>query len=294
MKGIILAGGTGSRLYPATLAVSKQLIPVYDKPMIFYPLSILMLAGIREILIISTPKDLPLYKNLFGDGSQYGVSFSYVEQPKPEGLAQAFILGKDFIGRDSVCLILGDNIFYGRDLKAQVQDASSLKQGARVFAYHVKEPRSYGVVEIDQNRKALSIEEKPQNPKSNWAVTGLYFYDNRVVDIAADLKPSARGELEITAVNDWYLQRGELSVQLMGRGMAWLDTGTHADLIKASVFVEALESRQGLKIACLEGIAYKNGWIDDRQLAAQGEKMKNTEYGQYLLTILKDKENGFF
>lgn len=294
MKGIILAGGTGSRLYPATLGISKQLIPVYDKPMVYYPLSILMLAGIRDVLIISTPKDLPAYRHLLGDGSQYGLNLSYVPQPKPEGLAQAFILGADFIGKDSVCLILGDNIFYGRDLKELVRQSAAQKSGATVFAYHVKHPQAYGVVELDEHRKALSIEEKPVNPKSNWAVTGLYFYDNRVVDIAKTLKPSARGELEITAVNDWYLKRGELSVQLMGRGMAWLDTGTHADLLKASMFIEALESRQGLKIACLEGIAYKNGWIDEAKLLSQGEKMKNTEYGQYLLHILEDKKNGFF
>lgn len=294
MKGIVLAGGTGSRLYPATFAVSKQLIPVYDKPMIFYPLSILMLAGIREILIISTPADLPLYKKLLGDGSDYGLHLSYCEQPKPEGLAQAFILGADFIGQDHVCLILGDNIFYGRDLKRLVCEAAARKTGATVFGYHVKNPRAYGVVEIDQNRKALSIEEKPQNPKSNWAVTGLYFYDNRVVNIAKQLKPSARGELEITSVNEWYLKQGELSVQLMGRGMAWLDTGTHEDLIKASMFIEALESRQGLKIACLETIAYKNGWIDEAHLKARAMLMKNTGYGQYLLDIVENKNNDFF
>lgn len=294
MKGIILAGGTGSRLYPATFAISKQLIPVYDKPMIFYPLSILMLAGIREILIISTPADLPLYKKLLGNGSDYGLQLSYCEQPKPEGLAQAFILGADFIGQDNVCLILGDNIFYGRDLKRLVGEAAARKTGATVFGYHVKNPRAYGVVEIDQNKKALSIEEKPQNPKSNWAVTGLYFYDNRVVNIAKQLKPSARGELEITAVNEWYLKQGELSVQLMGRGMAWLDTGTHEDLIKASMFIEALESRQGLKIACLEAIAYKNGWIDEAHLKARAMLMKNTGYGQYLLDIVENKNNDFF
>ena len=294
MKGIILAGGTGSRLYPATFAISKQLIPVYDKPMIFYPMSVLMLAGIRDILIISTPADLPLYKKLFGNGSQYGLHLSYAEQPRPEGLAQAFILGEEFIGSDNVCLILGDNIFYGRDLKQLVQAAAAQKTGATVFAYHVKNPKAYGVVEIDANKKAVSIEEKPQNPKSNWAVTGLYFYDNRVVEIAKHLKPSARGELEITAVNDWYLKHGELSVQLMGRGMAWLDTGTHSDLIKASMFIEALENRQGLKIACLEAIAYKNGWLSQNDLTARGEKMKTTEYGQYLLSIPEDQKNGFF
>lgn len=294
MKGIILAGGTGSRLYPATFGVSKQLIPIYDKPMVYYPLSVLMLAGIREILLISTPTDLPLYQKLLGDGSAYGLQLSYCEQPKPEGLAQAFILGEKFIGQDSVCLILGDNIFYGRDLKRLVCEAAACKTGATVFGYHVKNPRAYGVVEIDQNRKALSIEEKPQNPKSNWAVTGLYFYDNRVVNIAKQLKPSARGELEITSVNEWYLKQGELSVQLMGRGMAWLDTGTHEDLIKASMFIEALESRQGLKIACLEAIAYKNGWIDEAHLKARAMLMKNTGYGQYLLDIVENKNNDFF
>ncbi len=294
MKGIILAGGTGSRLYPATFAVSKQLVPIYDKPMVYYPLSVLMLAGIRDILIISTPKDLPLYKHLFGSGSEFGINLSYIEQPRPEGLAQAFILGADFIGEDSVCLILGDNIFYGRDLKNLVKKASAQPSGATVFAYHVKNPTAYGVVEVDENQKALSIEEKPVCPKSNWAVTGLYFYDNRVVEVAKNLKPSARGELEITAVNEWYLKQGELNVELMGRGMAWLDTGTHSDLIKASMFIEALESRQGLKIACLEGIAFKNGWIDAKQLARRAELMKNTEYGQYLAHIPEDMKNGFF
>ncbi len=294
MKGIVLAGGTGSRLYPATFGISKQLIPIYDKPMVFYPVSVLMLAGIRDILIISTPTDLPLYKKLFGDGSEYGLRLSYVEQPKPEGLAQAFILGEEFIGKDNVCLILGDNIFYGRDLKQLVQEAAAKKTGATVFGYHVKDPTAYGVVEIDANKKALSIEEKPKNPKSNWAVTGLYFYDNRVVEVAKNIKPSSRGELEITAVNDWYLKQGELSVQLMGRGMAWLDTGTHADLIKASMFIEALESRQGLKIACLEAIAFKNGWLTASQLATRADKMKNTEYGRYLQSIPEDQKNGFF
>ena len=294
MKGIILAGGTGSRLYPATLAVSKQLIPVYDKPMVYYPLSVLMLAGIREVLIISTPKDLPAFKHLLGDGSTYGMQFSYIEQPKPEGLAQAFILGADFIGQDSVALILGDNIFYGRDLKGLVQHAAAKQKGATVFAYHVKDPTAYGVVEIGADKKAISIEEKPQNPKSYWAVTGLYFYDNRVVEVAKNIKPSARGELEITSVNNWYLKQGDLSVELMGRGMAWLDTGTHSDLIKASMFIEALESRQGLKIACLEAIAYKNGWITANALSKRAAQLKNTEYGQYLANIPEDQKNGFF
>ena len=294
MKGIVLAGGTGSRLYPATLAVSKQLIPVYDKPMIYYPLSVLMLAGIRDILIISTPHDLPFFRHLLGDGSDFGLHLSYVEQPRPEGLAQAFILGENFIGKENVCLILGDNIFYGRDLQHLVKTAAVRTTGATVFGYHVKNPGAYGVVEINAGKKAVSIEEKPQHPKSNWAVTGLYFYDNRVVDIAKNLKPSARGELEITSVNQWYLEKGELSVELMGRGMAWLDTGTHADLIKASMFVEALESRQGLKIACLEAIAYKNGWITSAQLAARAAQLKNTEYGQYLAAIPEDQQNGFF
>ena len=294
MKGIVLAGGTGSRLYPATFAVSKQLLPIYDKPMIFYPLSVLMLAGIRDILLISTPKDLPLYRHLFGTGDAFGIHISYAEQPRPEGLAQAFLLGEDFIGNESVCLTLGDNIFSGRDLKQLVQKAAARPRGATVFAYHVKNPQAYGVVEVNAQLQAVSIEEKPRHPKSNWAVTGLYFYDNRVVNIAKQLKPSARGELEITDINEWYLQAGELQVELMGRGMAWLDTGIPTDLIKASMFVEALESRQGLKIACLEGIAFKNGWIDAKQLARRAELMKNTEYGQYLAHIPEDMKNGFF
>ena len=294
MKGILLAGGSGTRLYPLTKTTSKQLLPVYDKPMIYYPLSTLMLFGIKEVLIISTPKDTPNIEELFGDGSKLGMKINYAIQNEPKGIAQAFTIGADFIGNDDVCLILGDNIFYGRDLKRLVCEAAACKTGATVFGYHVKNPRAYGVVEIDQNRKALSIEEKPQNPKSNWAVTGLYFYDNRVVNIAKQLKPSARGELEITSVNEWYLKQGELSVQLMGRGMAWLDTGTHEDLIKASMFIEALESRQGLKIACLEAIAYKNGWIDEAHLKARAMLMKNTGYGQYLLDIVENKNNDFF
>ena len=285
MKGIILAGGTGSRLYPATLGVSKQLIPVYDKPMVYYPLSVLMLAGIREVLIISTPKDLPSYRKLLGDGSTYGMRLEYVEQPKPEGLAQAFILGADFIGKDSVSLILGDNIFYGRDLKKMVQNAAQKERGATVFAYHVKNPQAYGVVEIDENKKALSIEEKPKNPKSNWAVTGLYFYDNRVVEVAKNIKPSARGELEITAVNDWYLRQGELSVELMGRGMAWLDTGTPSNMLKAAEFVEAVQDRQGFYVSCIEEIAWRRGFISKEQLQLRGNELKMTDYGKYLLSL---------
>lgn len=294
MKGIILAGGTGSRLYPATFGVSKQLIPIYDKPMVYYPLSVLMLAGIREILLISTPTDLPLYQKLLGDGSAYGLQLSYCEQPKPEGLAQAFILGEKFIGQDSVCLILGDNIFYGSNLTQLLQQAAQISSGARIFAYPVKNASQYGIVELDKHNQVISIEEKPTHPKSNFAVTGLYFYDNQVVNIAKAIKPSARGELEITSVNEWYLKNKQLSVAFMGRGMAWLDTGTHADLLNASMFVETLESRQGLKIACLEAIAYKNGWIPLEQVIERGECMKSTEYGQYLLSIPKEEKRGFF
>lgn len=294
MKGIILAGGTGSRLYPATFGVSKQLIPIYDKPMVYYPLSVLMLAGIREILLISTPTDLPLYQKLLGDGSAYGLQLSYCEQPKPEGLAQAFILGEKFIGRDSVCLILGDNIFYGSNLTQLLQQAAQISSGARIFAYPVKNASQYGIVELDKHNQVISIEEKPTHPKSNFAVTGLYFYDNQVVNIAKALKPSARGELEITSVNEWYLKNKQLSVAFMGRGMAWLDTGTHADLLNASMFVETLESRQGLKIACLEAIAYKHGWITLEQVIKRGKCMKSTEYGQYLLSIPKEEKRGFF
>ena len=294
MKGIVLAGGTGSRLFPATLGVSKQLIPIYDKPMIYYPLSVLMLAGIRDILIISTPEDLPKFRRLLGTGDNYGVNFSYEEQPIPGGLAQAFIIGEKFIGNDKVCLILGDNIFYGHEMRKMLRESAALVSGAKVFAYHVSNPSAYGVVEIDGKNKALSIEEKPKNPKSSWAVTGLYFYDNRVVNVAKNLRPSARGELEITSVNDWYLKQGALSVQLMGRGMAWLDTGTHSNLIKASMFVEALQNRQGLQIACLESIAYGNGWIGRETLISQGNKMKNTDYGRYLLDIASGSSNGFY
>lgn len=294
MKGIILAGGTGSRLYPATFGVSKQLIPIYDKPMVYYPLSVLMLAGIREILLISTPTDLPLYQKLLGDGSACGLQLSYCEQPKPEGLAQSFILGEKFIGQDSVCLILGDNIFYGSNLTQLLQQAAQISSGARIFAYPVKNASQYGIVELDKHNQVISIEEKPTHPKSNFAVTGLYFYDNQVVNIAKALKPSARGELEITSVNEWYLKNKQLSVSFMGRGMAWLDTGTHADLLNASMFVETLESRQGLKIACLEAIAYKNGWIPLEQVIKRGECMKSTEYGQYLLSIPKEEKRGFF
>jgi glucose-1-phosphate thymidylyltransferase len=286
MKGIILAGGTGSRLYPATFAVSKQLIPIYDKPMIYYPMSVLMLAGIRDILIISTPRDLPFYKHLFGNGSNFGLNLSFIEQDKPEGLAQAFILGEEFIGNDSVCLILGDNIFYGNDIRNLLLKSSRLKTGAEVFAHHVRNPQSYGIVEIDRNNKALSIEEKPKKPKSNWAVTGLYFYDNDVVEIAKNLKPSSRGELEITDVNGHYLKQGSLTVNLMRRGYTWLDTGTHEDLIKASTFVEVIESRQNIKIACLEEISFSNGWITTEILISRAEQMKNTDYGKYLMSII--------
>ena len=289
MKGIILAGGTGSRLYPATFGLSKQLIPVYDKPMVFYPMSVLMLAGIRDILIISTPADLPLYKKLFGDGSAYGIHLSYIEQPKPEGLAQAFILGERFIGADSVCLILGDNIFYGRDLKKLVAEAAAQKSGATVFAYHVKNPSAYGIVELDAAKKPVSLEEKPVHPKSNWAVTGLYFYDNRVVNIAKQLKPSARGELEITDLNRIYLEDGSLNVELLGQGFTWLDTGTHESLVDATNFVKTVEQHQHRKIGCLEEIAYLNGWISKKELMEVYEVMKKNQYGQYLKDVMDGK-----
>lgn len=285
MKGIVLAGGSSARLQPITLGVSKQMLPVYDKPMVYYPLSVLMLAGIRDILLISTPVDLPLYKRLLGDGSQFGVRLQYIEQPSPDGLAQAFLIGEEFIGKDSVCLVLGDNIFHGQHFTEKLQRAAAHEGGATVFGYWVSDPERFGVVEFDGKGRAVSIEEKPVQPKSNYAVTGLYFYDNDVVEIARVVKPSARGELEITAVNNAYLERGDLRVEKLGRGFAWLDTGTHDSLLEASQYVQTIERRQGLKVACLEEIGYHNGWISREVLVAQAKALGQTAYGQYLLRL---------
>lgn len=291
MKGIVLAGGAGTRLYPVTKGVSKQLLPIYDKPMVYYPISVLMLAGIREILIISTPQDLPSFKRLLGDGSDYGVKFEYAEQPSPDGLAQAFIIGEEFIGDDAVCLVLGDNIFHGAGLSKMLREAVYIaeeKQKATVFGYWVDDPERYGVAEFDADGNCLSIEEKPKCPKSNYAVVGLYFYPNKVVSVARDIKPSARGELEITSVNQRFLQDGELKVQTLERGFAWLDTGTHDSLAEASIFVEVMEKRQGLKIACLEGIAYRNGWISEEKMTELAQPMIKNQYGQYLLKVVDE------
>lgn len=289
MKGIVLAGGSGTRLYPITKGVSKQLLPIYDKPMVYYPISVLMLAGIRDILIISTPQDLPGFQRLLGDGSDYGVNFAYAEQPSPDGLAQAFIIGKEFIGDDSACLVLGDNIFYGQSFSRMLEEAvitAEQENKATVFGYYVNDPERYGVAEFDQEGNVLSIEEKPVSPKSNYAVVGLYFYPNKVVDVASRIKPSARGELEITTVNQEFLKDGELKVQLLGRGFAWLDTGTHDSLSEASTFVEVIEKRQGLKVSCLEEIAYKKGWITKERLRELAEPLRKNQYGQYLLKMI--------
>jgi len=288
VKGIILAGGSGTRLYPITMGISKQLLPIYDKPMVYYPLSVLMLAGIREILIISTSEDICGYQRLLGDGSRFGIQLSYTIQPNPDGLAQAFILGEEFIGNDSVCLVLGDNIFYGQGFTPKLREAATRTNGATVFGYQVKDPERFGVVEFDEQKRAVSIEEKPKHPKSNFAVTGLYFYDNAVVEIAKQVEPSHRGELEITCINQAYLERGELNVELLGRGFAWLDTGTHESLLEAAHFVETIEKRQGYKVACLEEIAFNNGWLTIEALTEAGASLSKNSYGQYLLSLVKE------